>query len=89
MNTTVTCTVKEAKMMMNHLSEDDMVVFTIMDKKTHIHNEPTKIKKRKGEELLEQAGKIEYQDNDFFGRFSFSTINNNDVIKSILFPQLE
>lgn len=89
MKTTIICTVKEAKKKMSHLNEDTMVVFTIMDKKTHIHTEPEKIKKRKGEELLEQAGNIEYQNNDFFGRFSFSTINNNDVIKSILFPQLE
>ena len=35
-----------------------------MDKKTHIHSQPERIKKKNGEELFDKADSIEYQNND-------------------------
>lgn len=91
MNGIITCSVKEATRLMGHLNEDDMVTLTIIDKKAKIvYEKPKRIKKRKGEKLLREADVIEYQDNDFFGRFSlFGTKKDKDVVQNILFPQLE
>ena len=63
----IVCSVKDAFELMQHMDENDMVVLSVLDRKTHIHDVPKKIKKRKGEELIKQADDIFYQDNDFFG----------------------
>lgn len=91
MNETITCSVKEAKELMEHLNENDMVTLTLIDKRSHIiHSQPKRIKKKNGEKLLEKAENIEYQNNDFFGRFSlYGTTKEKNVIQNILFPQLE
>lgn len=91
MNGIITCSVKEATKLMEHLNEDDMVILTIVDKKAKIvHSQPKRIKKKSSEKLLAKAETIEYQDNDIFGRFSlFGTNNDKNIIQNILFPQLE
>lgn len=87
----IVCSVKEAYRLMKHMNEDDMVVLTVLDKKTHIHSIPERIKKRNGEELIERADNILYQNNDFFGTLSLYgvTKKEKDIIHNILFPQLE
>ena len=65
----IVCSVKEAYELMNHMDESDMVILTILDKKTHIHSIPKRIKKKNGEELIRRADNILYQDNDFFAFF--------------------
>ena len=90
MNGINTCSVKEATKLMEHLNEDDMVTLTIINKKTHIYKEPERIKKKNSEELLKEADSIEYEDNDFFGRFSlYGVVRDKNIIQNILFPQLE
>lgn len=90
MNGIVTCSVKEAIKLMEHLHEDDTVTLTIVNKKTHVHGETSRIKRKSGEELIRQAESIEYQDNDCFGRLSlFGILRDKDIIQNILFPQLE
>lgn len=91
MNGIITCSVKEATKLMEHLDEDDMVTLTIIDKKAKIiHSQPKIIKKKNGEKLLEKAETIEYQDNDFFGRFSlYGVTKERSIIQNILFPQRE
>ena len=90
MNGTITCSINEAIKLMSHLSEDTMVTLTIVDKKTKIHNPSKRIKKRDSKKLLTKAEMIEYQDNDFFGRFSlYGTVRDKNIIQNILFPQLE
>lgn len=90
MNGIITCSVKEATKLMGHLNEDDMVTLTIIDKKTHVHSQPERIKKKNGERLFEKAESIEYQDNDIFGRLSlYGVVKEKTVIHNLLFPQLE
>lgn len=90
MNGVITCSVKEAAKLMEHLNEDDMVTLTIMDKKTHIHSQPERIKKKNGEELIDKADSIEYQDSDIFGRLSlYGVSSEKNIIHNLLFPQLE
>lgn len=91
MNGIITCSVKEASKLMEHLDDDDMVTLTIMNKKSCIHLKPERIKKKNSEELIKCAECIQYQNNDFFGRISlFGTKRDNkDIIQNILFPQLE
>ena len=91
MNGIITCSVKEATKLMEHLNEDDMVTLTIIDKKSHIiHSQPKKKKKKDGEELFERADSIEYQDNEIFGRLSLYGVNSEkNLIHNLLFPQLE
>ena len=89
MNGIITCSVKEATKLMEHLNEDDMVTLTIINKKTHIYKEPERIKKKNSEELLKEADSIEYEDNDFFGRFSLYGNKERNKVQNILFPQLE
>lgn len=84
------CSVKDAVKLMEHMDEEDMVILTVIDKKTYIHNIPERIKKKKGEELIRQADNIYYQNNDFFGTLSlYGVLKEKDTIHSILFPQLE
>lgn len=84
----IICSAKEAKKKMEHMNDDDLVVLAVLNKKTLLHNQTKQIKKISGEELIDRADIIEYQDNDFFGRFSLYGISQ-DNIHSILFPQLE
>lgn len=90
MNGIITCSIKEAIKLMEHLNEDDMVTLTIVNRRNYIHDKSKQIKKKKGEELIKQADSIEYQNNDFFGRISLlGVLPDKDVIQNILFPQLE
>ena len=55
MNGVITCSVKEAAELIEHLNEDDMITLTIIDKKSHIiHSQPKRIKKKNGEKLIEK-----------------------------------
>ena len=86
----IVCSAKEACELMKHLDENEMVILSVLDRKTHIHDTPKKIKKKKGEELIKQADDISYQDNDFFGTLSlYGVLKEEDTIHNILFPQLE
>lgn len=86
----IVCSVKEACKLMEHMNEDDIVILSVMDKKTYSHKVPKKIKKKKGEELIKAADGIYYQDNDFFGTLSlYGVLKERDIIHCILFPQLE
>lgn len=86
----IVCSVKEACKLMEHMDEDDIVILTIIDKKRYLHNIPRKIKKKNGEELIQQADNICYQDNDYFGTLSlYGVLKEKDIIHNILFPQLE
>lgn len=86
----IICSVKEACDLMKHMDENDVVILSIVDKKTYVHNIPQKIKKKSGEELIKKADNIYYQDNDFFGTLSlYGVIKENNIIHNILFPQLE
>ena len=61
----IVCSVKEAFELMKHMDENDMVVLSVVNKKTYVHDIPRKIKKKNGEELIKKADNICYQDNDF------------------------
>lgn len=86
----IMCSVKDAKKLFEHMSDDDMVTLTIFSKKTFTHTQPERIKKTSGEKLIEKADSISYQDNDIFGRLSlYGVVKEKDIIHNILFPQLE
>ena len=87
----IVCTVKEAYELMKHLDENDTVILTVIDKKTYFHEVPKRIKKKNGEELIQQANDIVYQNNDFFGILSLYGVlkEEDNIIHNILFPQLE
>lgn len=86
----IMCSVKKACELMEHLNEDDMVLLTVLDKKTHIHSIPKRIKKKRGKVLIERAEDIYYQDNDIFGMLSlYGVIKEKNTIHNISFPQLE
>ena len=89
MNGVITCSVKEAAKLMEHLNEDDMITLTIIDKKSHIiHSQPKRIKKKNGEELFNKADSIEYQNNEFFGRLSlYGVTSEKNLIHNLLFLQ--
>ena len=91
MNGIITCSVKEAAKLIEHLNEDDLITLTIIDKKSHIiHNQPKRIKKKNGENLIDNADSIEYQDNEIFGRLSlYGVTSEKNLIHNLLFPQLE
>ncbi len=89
---TMVCSVKEACELMKHMDANDVVILTVIDRKTYLHDVPKKIKKKSGEELIKQADDIFYQNNDFFGTLSLYGLNGikeNNVVHNILFPQLE
>lgn len=87
---TITCTAKEALSLLKYMKDDDVVTLTINNTKTFIHEKPIRIKKKKGEELINKADGIEYQDNIIFGRISlYGVTKEESVIHNILFPQLE
>ncbi len=86
----IVCSVKEAVDLMKHIDENDMVILSVIDTKTYIHDIPRKIRKKKGEELIKQADDIRYQNNEYFGTLSlYGVLKESDTIHSILFPQLE
>ncbi|MCR2051213.1 hypothetical protein NSB25_28815 [Acetatifactor muris] len=86
----IICSAKEACELMKHMNDNDMVMLSVVDRKTYIHSVPRKIKKKNGEELIKQANNIRYQDNDFFGTISlYGVLKEKDTIHNILFPQLE
>ena len=87
----IVCTVKEAYELMKHLDENDTVILTVIDKKTYFHEVPKRKKKKNGEELIQQANDIIYQNNDFFGILSLYGVlkEEDNIIHNILFPQLE
>lgn len=90
MNGVITCSVKEAVKLIEHLNEDDMITLTIIDKKTHIYTQPKRIKKKNGEKLFDKADSIEYQNNDIFGRLSlYGVTSEKNIIHNLLFHQLE
>lgn len=86
----IICSVKEAFELMKHMDENDMVVLSVVDKKTYIHDIPKRIKKKNGEELIKKADNICYQDNEFFGTLSlYGVLQEKNTIHNILFPQME
>ena len=86
----IMCSVKDAVKLMEHMSDDDMVILTVINKKNYVHDVSKRIKKTKGEELIRQADNIFYQDNNFFGTISlYGVSKRKDSIHNLLFPQLE
>lgn len=86
----IVCSVKDAFELMQHMDEDDMVILTVLDRKTLTHGIPKRVRKRKGKELIKKADNILYQDNDFFGIFFlYGVRKEKEIIHNILFPQLE
>ena len=39
---TIVCSVKEACELMKHMDENDIVILTVVDKKTYLHDVPKK-----------------------------------------------
>lgn len=72
----IVCSVKDACKLIEHMNENDMIILSVMDGKRYLHDVPKRIRKKCGEELIEQAEDILYQNNDFF--WSFVTIRNNE-----------
>lgn len=90
MSNIIMCSVKDAKKLFEHMNDDDMVTLTVFSKKSFKHDKPKRIKKKNGEELIEKADSIEYQDNDIFGRLSlYGVVEEKDIVHNLLFHQLE
>lgn len=88
MNDMILCSVKDAKKIIKHMNDDDMITLTVFSKKTFKHNKTERIKKKNGEELIDRADSIEYQDNEIFGRLSlYGVVKEEDVIHNLLFAQ--
>ncbi len=86
----IVCSVKDAFELMKHMNENDMVVLSVVNKRTYVHDIPRRIRRKNGEELIKKADNIYYQDNDFFGTLSlYGVLQEKDIIHNILFPQLE
>lgn len=86
----IVCSVKDACKLIEHMNENDMIILSVMDGKRYLHDVPKRIRKKCGEELIEQAEDILYQNNDFFGVLSlYGIMKDNGVIHNLLFPQLE
>ena len=86
----IVCSAKMACELMKHIHEDDMVMLSVINKKTYVHDITRKIKKKNGEELIKKADNICYQDNNFFGTLLlYGVVQEKDIIHNILFPQLE
>lgn len=90
-----TCSLKDAHMITQHL-EGACVFLDIMKQKDdenkfiHIKRESRRVAFSNVKHMLEIANKIEYQDNDFFGRLSlFISEKDGNKIYNILFPQNE
>lgn len=88
MENVMMCSVKDALKLLEHMNDDDMVTLTIFTKKNFQHKKTGIIKKKEGEELINEADLIEYQDNDFFGRLSlYGVVPEKEVIHNLLFAQ--
>ncbi len=88
MNDVIMCSVKDAKKLFEYMNDDDMITLTVFSKKTFKHNKTERIKKKNGEELIDRADSIEYQDNEIFGRLSlYGVVKEKDVIHNLLFAQ--
>ena len=86
----IVCSVKDAFELMKHMNENDMVVLSVVNKRTYVHDIPRRIRRKNGEELIKKADNIYYQDNDFFGTLSlYGVLQEKDITHNILFPQLE
>jgi len=86
----IVCSVKEAYKLMEHMDENDIVILSVINRKTYVHDIPRKIEKKNGEELIRKADNILYQNNDFFGTLSlYGVLKEKNIIHNILFPQLE
>ena len=86
----IVCSAKQARDLMQHMNEDDIVFLRVVNRKTYVHGENKSIKKRNGEELIKQAQNILYQDNDYFGTLMLEgVLRDKNIIHNILFPQLE
>lgn len=84
----IMCSVKDAKKLFEHMNDDDMVTLTVFSKKTFRHNKTKRIKKKNGEELIDKADSIQYQDNEIFGRLSlYGVVKEKDIIHNLLFAQ--
>lgn len=83
------CSVKQAKEILKHMDDNDMILLNIINSKTLVHYNPKRIKKKNGEELIDRADSIEYQDNEIFGRLSLYGVMEKDIIHNLLFPLLE
>ena len=62
----IVCSAKQACNLMKHLNDNDIVILSVLNKKTFLHEKNRNIKKKKGEELIKQAETISYKDNDYF-----------------------
>ena len=81
-------TVKEAKKLLEHMNDDDIVILSLLNQKTYVYDQPKRIKKINVERLIDRADAIEYQDNDFFGRLSlYGVTTDKYMIHNLLFPQ--
>lgn len=88
MNDVIMCSVKDAKKLFEYMNDDDMITLTVFSKKTFKHNKTKRIKKKNGEELIDRADSVEYQDNEIFGRLSlYGVVKEEDVIHNLLFAQ--
>ncbi|MBQ4523450.1 MAG: hypothetical protein IJA10_10955 [Lachnospiraceae bacterium] len=86
----IKCSVKEALELLSYMDEDAEVILNIDDIKTYQHIKSNRIKRKKGEELINKADSIEYQDNDFFGRLSlYGVTKEKSIVHNLLFAQLE
>ena len=86
----IVCSVKEAYKLMEHMDENDIVILSVINRKSYVHDIPRKIEKKNGEELIRKADNILYQNNDFFGTLSlYGVLKEKNIIHNILFPQLE
>ena len=86
----IMCSVKSAKKLLEHMDDNDMLIFTTIDKKTYNHEKPKRIKKKNGEDLIDRANGIEYQDNEYFGRLTlYGVVKEPNIIHNLLFPQIE
>ena len=81
-------TVKEAKRLLEHMNDDDIVVLSLFNEKTYIHSQSKRVKKVNGEYLIDLADTIEYQNNDFFGRLLLHGVTTDKyLIHNLMFPQ--
>ena len=44
----IVCSVKDAFELMKHMNENDMVILSIIDKRTYVYDIPKRIKKKNG-----------------------------------------
>lgn len=88
-----TCSLEEAHIVTQHLANACVVLDIMKQKKDenkflHIKSNNNRVQFSNVKHMLEIAKKIEYQDNDFFGRLSlFIEENDGNKIYNILFPQ--